>query len=165
MCSRAGRNRIPVFVALPILVNDFSARMEEIMSSRTIFLSRLIDLSCLLIVPSMFIHRQAGVDSVAGILHNPSLILILGFISLAVGLAMILTHNIWSGGALTVVVTVIGWIALIKGLFFLYITPDFAAEYLLRVLRHPQLFYVCMIPSLAIGIYLTYGGFTSKSRS
>jgi hypothetical protein len=139
--------------------------MEEIMSSRTIFMSRLIGLSCLLIVPSMFIHRQAGVDSVAGILHNPSLILILGFISLAVGLAMILTHNIWSGGALTVVVTVIGWIALIKGLFFLYLLPCVGAECLLRCLQHPQLFYACMAPSLIIGIYLTYGGFTAKSHS
>jgi vacuolar-type H+-ATPase subunit I/STV1 len=113
----------------------------------------------------MFIHRQAGVDSVAGILHNPSLILILGFISLAVGLAMILTHNIWSGGALTVVVTLIGWIALIKGLFFLYLLPYVGAECLLRYLQHPQLFYACMAPSLIIGIYLTYGGFTAKSHS
>jgi hypothetical protein len=139
--------------------------MEEIMSSRTIFLSRLIGLSCLLIVPSMFIHRQAGVDSVAGILHSSSLLLILGFISLAVGLAMILTHNIWSGGALAVVVTLIGWIALIKGLFFLYLLPEVGAEYLLTCLHHPQFFYVCMAPSLIIGIYLTYGGFTAKSHS
>jgi vacuolar-type H+-ATPase subunit I/STV1 len=135
------------------------------MSSRTIFLSRLIGLSCLLIVPSMFIHRQAGVDAVAGMLHNPSLILILGFISLAVGLAMVLAHNIWSEGALAVVVTLVGWLALIKGLFFLYLVPEFGAECLLSCLRHPQLFYACMAPSLILGIYLTYGGFTSKSHS
>jgi hypothetical protein len=139
--------------------------MEDIMSSRTIFLSRLIGLSCILLVPAVIIHKQATLDSIAGYLHNPSLLLILGLISLAIGLAMVLTHNIWSGDALTVVVTLIGWIALIKGLFFLYLLPYVGAECLLKMLQHPQLFYVCMAPSLILGIYLTYRGFTSKSHS
>jgi len=135
------------------------------MSSRTIYLSRLIGLYCLLFMLSVIIHRQAMLDSLAGILHNPSLVLVLGIITLGVGLAMVLGHNVWSGGALTVVVTVVGWIALIKGLFFLYLLPDIGGEFLLRWLRDPQLFYVCIVPSLILGIYLTYGGFTSKSHS
>jgi hypothetical protein len=44
----------------------------------------------------------------------------LGAITLAAGLAMVLAHNIWSGGALVVVVTVVGWITLIKSLLFLF---------------------------------------------
>lgn len=135
------------------------------MSSRTIFLSRLIGLFCILFVPAMAIHRQATLDSLAGILHNPSLVLVLGIITLVAGLAMVLAHNIWSDGALALVVTIVGWIALIKGLFFLYLLPEVGGEYLLKILQHPQLFYVCMAPSLIIGIYLTYGGFTSKSHS
>jgi len=135
------------------------------MSSRTIFLSRLIGLYCILLVPFMFIYRQASLDSVAGILHNPSLILVLGVITLAVGLAMVLAHNIWSGGALAVVVTLVGWLSLIKGLFFVYLLPCIGVECYLRVLQNPQLFYPCMVVWLAIGIYLTYGGFASKSHS
>jgi len=134
------------------------------MSSRTIFLSRLIGLYCLLLVPVEVIHRQATLDSVAGIIHNPSLMLVLGVFTLAIGLAMILAHNLWSGGALPVVVTIVGWLALIKGLFFVYLLPVVGAECYLRVLQNPQLFYPCMVLWLAIGIYLTYGGFTSKSR-
>ncbi|MGA3263718.1 MAG: hypothetical protein ABSC47_06700 [Terracidiphilus sp.] len=135
------------------------------MSSRTIFLSRLIGLYCILLVPSMIIYRQAGMDSIAGLLHNPSEMLVLGVITLAVGLAMVLAHNIWSGGALVVVVTLVGWLALIKALFFLYLLPYVGAEYLLRVLQHPQLFYMCMAPSLIIGIYLTYEGFRPRAGS
>jgi vacuolar-type H+-ATPase subunit I/STV1 len=135
------------------------------MSSSTIFLSKLIGLYCILLVPFMFIYRQASLDSIAGLLHNPSLILILGVITLAVGLAMVLAHNIWSGGVLAVVVTVIGWLSLLKGLFFVYLLPYVGVEYYLRVLQNPQLFYPCMILWLAIGIYLTYGGFTAKSHS
>jgi hypothetical protein len=36
------------------------------------------------------------------------------------------------------------------------------SEFILRVLNNPLLFYVWMTPSLVIGIYLTYSGFTSK---
>jgi hypothetical protein len=154
-----------VFVGHSFPAYNASVRKEGIMSSRTIFLSRLIGLFCILFVPSMVIHRQATLDSLAGLLHSPSLDLVLGIITLSVGLAMVLAHNIWSGNALTVVVTLVGWIALIKGLFFLYLLPYIGAEYLLKALRHPHLFYVCMAPSLIIGIYLTYGGFTSKSHS
>jgi vacuolar-type H+-ATPase subunit I/STV1 len=113
----------------------------------------------------MFLHRDAGVDAVAGILHNPSEMLILSVFTLAAGLAMVLAHNIWSGSALAVVVTVVGWLMLLKGLFSLYLLPEVEADCILRCLRHPQLFYVCMAPSILLGIYLTYGGFTSKSHS
>ena len=139
--------------------------MEDIMSSRTIFLSRLIGLFCLLLVPSMVIHRQAEVDSLAGLLHNPSEMMVLGVITLAAGLTMVLAHNIWSGGALTVVVTLIGWIVLIKGLVLLYLLPYVGAECYLKALHDPLIFYLYMAPSMLIGIYLTYGGFTSKSHS
>jgi vacuolar-type H+-ATPase subunit I/STV1 len=139
--------------------------MEDMMSSRTIFLSRLIGLYCILIVPSVVIHRQVTLDSLSGILHNPSLLMILGIITLAIGLAMVLAHNIWSGGALAVVVTLVGWLILIKGLFFVFLAPLGGDECLLRVLHNPLHFYLCMVPSLLIGIYLTYGGFRQKSHS
>jgi hypothetical protein len=113
----------------------------------------------------MVIHRQAEVDSLAGLLHNPSEMMVLGVITLAAGLAMVLAHNIWSGGALTVVVTLIGWIALIKGVALLYLLPYVGAECYLKALHNPMIFYLYMAPSLLIGIYLTYGGFTSKSHS
>jgi hypothetical protein len=49
------------------------------------------------------------------------MMLVLGVSTLAAGLAMVLAHNIWSGDALAVIVTLMGWLtlALIKGLLFL----------------------------------------------
>ena len=134
------------------------------MSTRTIYLSRLIGLYCILVVPSMIIRKQATVFAVEALLRNPSMILVLSIITVAAGLAIVLAHNIWSGGALPVVVTLVGWLALIKGLILLYLPADAIAETLMCWLRHPLLFYVSMAPSLLIGIYLTYEGFKSKSR-
>ena len=135
------------------------------MSSRTIYLSRLIGLYCILVVPPLIIHRQSTVDSLAALFHSPSMMLLLSVITVAAGLGMVLAHNIWSGGALAVVVTVVGWLTLIKGLVFLVLPAEVEGECILSWLRHPLFFYVCMAPSLLIGIYLTYGGFRLKSRS
>ena len=134
------------------------------MSSRTIYLSRLIGLYCILVIPSLIIRKQATVFAVEAMLRNPSMMLMLGIIAVAAGLAMVLAHNIWRGGAMPVVVTLVGWLALIKGLLFLFLPADSVAEILMCWLRHPQLFYVSMAPSLLIGIYLTYCGFRSRSR-
>src|SRR5271157_1945360 len=110
------------------------------MSSRTVFLSRLIGLYCIVIALSMMTRRQATVETVTALLQNPSMMLIVGIITLAAGLAVVLAHNIWSGGALVVVVTVVGWVTLIKGLSFLFLSPEVEAEFFLRQLHYQQLF-------------------------
>jgi len=133
------------------------------MSSRTIFLSRLFGLYCILVIPSMVLHRQATVDWMTALLNNPALLWVLSVITLTIGLAMVLAHNVWSGGALPVVVTLVGWATLIKGLLFLFLPSGFESEFVLSALRNPLLFYVWMTPSLLVGIYLTYGGFASKA--
>ena len=94
------------------------------MSSRTIFLSRLIGLYCILVALSMLTRRQATVETVTALLQNSSMMLILGVITLAGGLAMVLAHNIWSGGALVVIVTIVGWITLLKSLLLFFLPPE-----------------------------------------
>ena len=133
------------------------------MSSRTIFLSRLIGLYCILVMPSMVLYRQATVNWMTALLNNAALMWVLSVITLTIGLAMVLAHNVWSGGALPVVVTLVGWATLIKGLLFLFFPPGVESEFILSALRNPLLFYVWMTPSLVIGIYLTYRGFASKA--
>src|SRR5664279_5487252 len=95
--------------------------------------------------------------------HNPALMWVLSVITLTIGLAMVLAHNVWSDGALPVVVTLVCWATLIKGLLFLFLPSGIESEFILSALRNPLLFYGCMTPSLVIGIYLTYAGFASKA--
>jgi putative exporter of polyketide antibiotics len=134
------------------------------MSLRTLFLSRLIGLYCILVALSMITRRQATLEWVTALLHDPSMIFVLGAITLIAGLAMVLTHNIWSGGALVVIVTLVGWITLIKSLSFLFLPPQIEAGLFLKRLHYEQLFYLYCAFSLVLGIYLTYSGFKSRSR-
>jgi putative exporter of polyketide antibiotics len=139
-------------------------RLEGTMSSRTLFLSRLIGLYCILVALSMITRKQATLESVTAVLRDPSMMFVLGAITLVAGLAMVLAHNIWSGGALTVIVTLVGWITLVKSLFFLFLPPEMEARLFLEQLHYRQLFYMYTAISLVLGVYLTYGGFKSRSH-
>jgi len=101
------------------------------MSPRTVFLSKLIGLYCILIALSMITRKQATVEAVTALVQNPSMMFNLGVIMLPTGLAMILAHNIWSGGTLTVIVTIIGWLTVIKSLLFLFLPTELEAAFFL----------------------------------
>jgi hypothetical protein len=127
------------------------------MSSRTIFLGRLIGLYNILIALAMLIRKQAAVDDVLrALLHNAPVLFALGVITVIAGLAMVLGHNVWSGGALPVVVTLVGWIALIKGSLLIFLSPEQESSLFLDTLRLEQLFYLYLGGTLLLGIYLTY---------
>jgi putative exporter of polyketide antibiotics len=134
------------------------------MSPRTPFLSRLIGLYAILVALSMFSRGQASVETLAALLQNPSMVFVLGVVMLAAGLAMVLAHNIWSGGALVVVVTLVGWMTLIKSLVFLFLPPEMEARLFLERLHDQQLFYFYWALPLVLGLYLTYGGFRSPPQ-
>jgi hypothetical protein len=114
---------------------------------------------------SMFLRGQPMVDTVTSMLGNAPLMLVLAIVVVIAGLAMVLTHNIWSGGTLTVVVTLAGWIALIKGVLFLIVPPASSSAFFLLGFRYQQLFYVYAAIALIVGLYLTYGGFRSALRA
>lgn len=134
------------------------------MSPRTLYLSKLIGLYYILVALSMVSHKQATLEAVTALLQNPAMMFVLGVITLGAGLAMVLAHNVWSGGALVVIVTLTGWLTVFKSLLFLLLPPELQAGFFLGQLHYQQLFYLYAGVSLVFGIYLTYGGFTSKSR-
>lgn len=131
------------------------------MSPRTVFLSRLIGLYSILISLSMIARKQATVEAVMALVHNSPLLLLLGVMTVVAGLAMILSHNVWSGGALPVVVTLIGWWMLIKGLLFFFLTPEQMGIFLERI-HYEQFFYPYIGISLLLGMYLSYGGLKGR---
>lgn len=131
------------------------------MSHLTIFLSRLLGLFFLLVAITMFLQQQNTVETVAMFFRDPPLIMVLGMITLAIGLAIVLAHNVWSGGVLPVVVTVLGWLFLIRGIVLLTLPPTevTALFEMLRFSRFAPLFELIM---LIIGAYLTVAGFRAS---
>ncbi len=76
------------------------------MSKLTIFIGRLIGLFFLLFALAMLANRHSTVEAAIDFMHDPPALLIAGVFALLAGLAIVLSHNRWSGGVLTVVVTI-----------------------------------------------------------
>jgi hypothetical protein len=129
------------------------------MSRLTVYLARLIGLFIVLLIADLLLHGSAVVES--GMADKP-LMFTYGFISLGLGLALVLGHNVWSGGALPVVVTLVGWLILAKGLLLLYLPPETLTG-MYAGIRFSEHLFLYVAPSLLIGLYLTWAGFTTPA--
>jgi len=81
-------------------------------------------------------------------------------IGLAAGLAVILGQNIWSSGALPVVVTLVGWLMAIPGAGLLALSTNVNHEALRRPALRTAL--LCLYGATRIlGAYSTYAAFSA----
>jgi hypothetical protein len=127
------------------------------MNQTTLYLAKLLGLFLLTLGISMLIQRQNTIDIWIALIHSAPLVYILGIATVAAGLAMVLTHNVWRGG-LAITVTVLGWLTLLKGIAALVLPAD-AATSTFAALAYDRFFYVYAGIWLLLGAYLTIGGF------
>lgn len=131
------------------------------MAPRTIFLAKLIGLFTIVFALAMLAHRQETITTVTSLAQDSGSLLIFGAIALTAGIAMVLGHNIWTGGALPVAVTVIGWIILLRGALLTFLPAAIVAD-MFAQLRFGQRFYVYDGLMLALGGYLAAAGFLAR---
>ena len=134
------------------------------MTGRTIFLSKLIGIYCILLALPMAMHKQATLLMVTALVNDASAMYLFGLITVAAGLAIILNHNRWSGGALPIVVTLVGWLTLLKGMLSLILPPPEAAGIGIWGSAYHQYYYLDVALAFILGVFLTYGGFRSNSQ-
>ena len=126
----------------------------------TIFLAELLGLYCVLFGLAMVAQKEAMVEMVAALIRNGPVLLIIEVIGVTAGLAIVLGHNVWSGGALPIVVTLLGWIILIRGVVLLFLSPQGKIRFF-EIFRFAELFYLYVGITLILGLFLTYAGFSS----
>jgi hypothetical protein len=75
---------------------------------------------------------------------------------------MVVGHNVWRGGLLPVVVTLVGWMIFAKGCLLLFMGPEAVAGYYgaMHYGAHVPLY---LIPAAVVGLYLTIAGFAARS--
>ena len=130
------------------------------MKPLTIYLGRLLGLFTLITSFWLLTERQTTLSTIPALLGNRPAMVIFAIIALAGGLAIVLAHNIWSGGPLPILVTLIGWVMLIRGLLFLFLPPE-ATLYVLAAMQFERLFYIYLAIPFVLGIYLTYLSFAA----
>jgi len=127
----------------------------------TRYLARLIGLFSIVVGLVMIGRRQEMVAAVDALIHNAALLLVVGLIALGIGLAMVLAHNVWSGGVAPVVVTLVGWLVLLRGLVLLFL-PAAVVATLFEALHFARLLYLYASIALVLGIYLAMAGFRAE---
>jgi hypothetical protein len=123
------------------------------MASRTTYLGRLLGLYAIVVALAMITYKQETIEIITSLLNNATAMFAVGLVGVAAGLALVLAHNVWTGGALPVVVTLVGWWSLIKGLACLFLPQQMMAG---LGPHYDRLFYVSPLISLLLGLYLVY---------
>jgi hypothetical protein len=124
----------------------------------TLFLAKLIGLMFLVFSLLMAMNKRAMLAAIDELVRSRGLMLIGGSVNLAAGLAIVLGHNVWSGGMLTVVVTLIGWLVTLRGFVWLFTPQEKLVQYY-EALNFEQKYYVATAITGALGLYLSMVGF------
>jgi hypothetical protein len=132
-----------------------STLKEPLMSFLTEFLARLIGIYCVIVAAAMLIKRRETIATVNAMLEDPGAIMLSGVIALMIGLAVILGHNVWTGGVLPILVTLVGWSAAIKGAWLLA-TPSAILRKMYAAMHYERFFVVYMVGTLALGAFLIF---------
>jgi hypothetical protein len=128
----------------------------------TKFLAKLLGLWLLLVAVGIMLNRQSTIDALNAFFSDEALMWITGVFTMLLGLAIVLTHNRWSGGAVAVIVTFYGWAALIKGLLFVWLPLPMQTGFY-QALHFEQFSFGYGLVALALGGYLLYGGFKPET--
>ncbi len=128
------------------------------MSPLTLFLGKFLGLSCLLMCAVLVARPKASQQAINSMMETPGLILVTAIFTMAGGAALVIGHNVWSGGALPIAVTVLGWLTLIKGVALMAIPPRGLTAFY-QALNYPAWFRPYMAAALALSAWLTVAAF------
>lgn len=124
------------------------------MPAGTCFLARSIGLFTLLMTGATFVHESIVETAV----RDPGVMQIYAITSLGLGVPMIVGHNVWSKGLLPAVVSLVGWLALVKGIVLL-LMPAAEIQDLFQRMHYSRYVYAYLSPAFLTGVYLTLAGF------
>jgi hypothetical protein len=90
--------------------------------------------------------------------HESFARLIAGCAGIGAGMAVILSHTVWSWD-FRGLITLFGWTALIKGVSYL-LMPKQAVDFTKSMMKSKSQMQVMLYSMLAVGLYLLYSGFS-----
>jgi len=125
--------------------------------STSIFLARLIGPFFLIVAVSLLIN-QAQFRAIADeFMHSPALVFLTGLMILPVGLALVLSHNVWVADW-RVLITLLGWLTIVSGALRIA-APKRALDVGRKVYAMPNILYLSAAIWLAVGAILTFFGY------
>ena len=112
----------------------------------------------LVIVPLALLINQKYLRRLFVEIENEASMFFWGIISLVIGLAMVLSYNVWTKDW-SVIITIFGWLSLIKGLCLLFMPEN--AKKMAKKMENQQWLPIALVVAIFIGLVITYFGFTA----
>ncbi len=124
----------------------------------SVFLAEVIGLFLVIVSLSSIVNRRLVIGAVEALSKNPAALYVSGLFALAFGLVVVIAHPIYVADW-RVVITIIGWLAIFKGIARLFFTKQ-AALLIGKICRQRGLLSMLQTAALVIGLYLSYVGFS-----
>ncbi len=125
----------------------------------TVYLARFFGIYIALMGIVMMVRRKAILELMTAIIEQRALIFILAMLRVLIGLAIVLAHNQWRG-TLAIVVTLIGWITLLRGIALMLLPAD-AERKVLTIFERSSQYHAAAIIAILFGLWLSYAGFAA----
>jgi hypothetical protein len=123
----------------------------------SVFLAKLIGPICLVIGLALAFNTGVYRAMAEQFLASYALIFLAGLITLSSGLAIVLTHNVWTADW-RVVITILGWLFVVAGIFRT-VAPQQVAGIGRAMLAKPLTMQIGAAFDLALGALLCYFGY------
>lgn len=126
------------------------------MDTDTMFLAQLLGVFYLVIGLSVLLKKEYYTKLFKTIEKNGMFVMMMGIFTLLVGVIMVMLHSKWTGGVDSLV-SIIGWIALLKGIFTL-LFPQWSINLAKNVVDENGVLVMGVAGSI-LGLILMYFGF------
>ena len=131
---------------------------NSVLSATSKMIAGLIGPTLIAIAAAMLLNFRSFPQLAEQISRDPGLIFLSGILLFVAGLAIVRAHNIWAGGW-PVLVTVLGWVAVLGGLARMLFPTQLAAM-VARVGQSSGWIIAAAVVILVIGAFLSFKGYS-----
>lgn len=143
-----------------ILNSTFLPEKEGTIMDISVFLARSLGLYFIIVGIAMFMRPANFKLLMQEMVDNAPLAILGGILALVMGILLVVSHNTWHVDW-TLMITVLGWMALIKGIMLTVFTQKTTVWYE-KLLGIPSVFTFSAIICLTLGLFLIYHGYILK---
>jgi len=112
----------------------------------------------MVLIPLALLINEKYLKRIFAEIENEATLFFWGMVSLVIGLAMILSYNVWEQ-SWQVIITILGWLALLKGLALLFL-PEYIRKWAKKI-ESKKWLPIALVVIVFVGLLLTYLGFTA----
>lgn len=121
----------------------------------TMILAQALGLILFIVGIGMLTRRKFVSEAIENAVQNPGTLFLMGIVALIIGALMVTTQAAWYGWQ--IVITLIGWAALLKGLLIILFPRSMATLY--RKCAKPDMIVIWGMLVTIIGLFLVWAGF------